>query len=705
MSNDDNVIISLDKHQANLSWALRYAQNHKKRIFPCGRDKRPLVKNGFKEATLDPNTIRQWWSQWPDALIGMPTGAINGLTVLDVDVDPDKALDGNDELHQLEHANAKLPDTVECLTPRGGRHIYFEYVPGVRNSASKLAPGLDIRGEGGYVILPPSGANGRRYEWEASSTKNPAVMPRWLVVKLKDSPKTSSQPSDNPVPEGGRNAHLASLAGSMRRPGMSIEAITAALKAENARRCDPPLTDAEVEKIAKSVGRYAPEPAPDNTPVLDAEDDLALRFIKDRPSLRYVAAWGKWLRWDGCVWREDSTLDIFSQVREALRSAAKTALEKRRRALLAGRTVAAIERLARSDRRAAATIEQWDRHDLVLNTPAGMVDLKTGEIDSHDPTAHITKITAVSPAQGCPRWQKFLSEVTADNAELVAFLQRVAGYCSTGLTREHAFFFLYGTGANGKGTFLNTLQHVLNDYADVSSMEVFTETHAERHPTELAKLREMRLVVAQETEEGKAWAENRIKALTGGDPISARFMRQDFFTFFPKFKLLIAGNHKPKLKNIDEAMRRRLHFIPFVVTIPTARRELDLAESLKREWPGILQWVIDGAIEYHKKGLAPPKVVADATNEYFSAEDSFAQWLEDCTEFGANYTSTNTGLFASWKNYAEHANTKVGDRRTFNERMQALGFESGNSRARGGRFWSGLQLLPTADTQDEHWQK
>src|SRR6185437_11667835 len=171
--------------------------------------------------------------------------------------------------------------------------------------------------------------------------------------------------------------------------------------------------------------------------------------------------------------------------------------------------------------------------------------------------------------------------ITGGDAELQAFLQRFAGYCLTGVTREHAMAFGFGTGANGKGTFLNTLTGIMDSYAAVAPMETFTSSTVDRHSTELAMLRGARLVTAQETEEGRRWAESRIKALTGGDPITARLMRQDFFTFTPQFKLIIAGNHKPGLRGVDEAIRRRFHLIPFAVKIPPEERDKDLADKMK----------------------------------------------------------------------------------------------------------------------------
>src|SRR5262249_9400947 len=154
----------------------------------------------------------------------------------------------------------------------------------------------------------------------------------------------------------------------------------------------------------------------------------------------------------------------------------------------------------------------------------------------------------------------------------------------------HALFFLHGLGANGKSVFLNTVSGILGDYHRAAPIETFTASRSDRHPTELAMLRGARLVTATETEEGRHWAEARIKALTGGDPISARFMHQDFFEFIPKFKLMIAGNHKPSLRSVDEAIRRRFNLVPFSVTIPAEERDETLAERLRTEWPGILDW-------------------------------------------------------------------------------------------------------------------
>ena len=229
-------------------------------------------------------------------------------------------------------------------------------------------------------------------------------------------------------------------------------------------------------------------------------------------------------------------------------------------------------------------------------------DLRTCIGRAPDPRDYITKKTGCRCAPAGtphPLWTKFLDRITDGNSELQSFLQRYCGYCCTSFTNEHVFAFAYGTGANGKSTFINTIAKIFGDYATVADMSTFITSNNERHPTDLAKLVGARLVVAQETQKGRRWDETKIKALTGGDKITARFMRQDFFDFTPTFKLFICGNHKkPRLTSVDEAIRRRLLLVPFTVQIPLAERDKELPDKLKPEWPGILRWMIDGCLDW-----------------------------------------------------------------------------------------------------------
>jgi putative DNA primase/helicase len=312
-------------------------------------------------------------------------------------------------------------------------------------------------------------------------------------------------------------------------------------------------------------------------------------------------------------------------------------------------------------------------------------DLRTGIGRPPDPLDYITNKTAcsVAPARTPhPLWDAFLMRVTDNDPELIGFLQRYIGYCSTGFTTEHVFVFAYGTGANGKSTFINTIARIFGDYATVADMSTFIASNTEHHPTDLAKLRGARLVVAQETQKGRRWDETKIKALTGGDKITARFMRQDFFDFVPTFKLFICGNHKPRLTSVDEAIRRRLLLVPFTVQIPLAERDPHLAAKLWDERRAILRWCIEGCLAWQRIGLAPPAIVRDATEDYFADQDTLRQWLEDCTEDGGQFAFSRTvELFASWKGWCETCNIKPGSERTLSEALADRGFVKGRNTA------------------------
>jgi putative DNA primase/helicase len=333
------------------------------------------------------------------------------------------------------------------------------------------------------------------------------------------------------------------------------------------------------------------------------------------------------------------------------------------------------------------------------------LDLRTGLARPHRREDYNTKIAAVAADERVPipLWTKFLETVTAHNEDLQKYLQRVAGYCMTGVTIEHVLFFLYGTGANGKGVFLNTLRGIWGDYAVVASMETFIETKYPQHSTDLAMLSGARLVTAQEVEKNKAWAEAKINSMTGGDPITARYMRQDFFTYQPKFKLMIAGNHKPSLRSVNEAIRRRLQLIPFTITIPAAERDLHLAEKLKPEWPGILNWALQGCLEWQKIGLAPPTVVREASDAYFTEEDLINTWIAECCAVDKIYSQSSGELYRSWKRWAESRGEHPGTNKAFSKSLDERGYQ--HKHERDGSMFYGIALNPemTAEEAESRW--
>jgi putative DNA primase/helicase len=433
-----------------------------------------------------------------------------------------------------------------------------------------------------------------------------------------------------------------------------------------------------------------------------SEDALAAAFgERYKHDHRHVEKWGQWMIYDGEVWQEDQTRMVLSRVRGLCREIANGInddSDRDKRTLNSRKTVSAVESLARSDRRLVAIVEQWDADLCALNTPSGMVDLRTGNLLDHDPEHWATKITAVSPDANCSieLWLRFLDRITGNNRDLVGFLQRMVGYALTGDVSEHALFFLYGTGANGKSTFLNVMTGIMADYQRTAPMETFIATSGERHPTDMAGLRGARLVTATETQEGRRWDEAKVKTLTGGDKVTARLMRQDYFDFTPQFKLVVSGNHKPLLRSVDEAIRRRFHLVPFTVTIPKDERDPDLGEKLKDEWPGILYWAIQGCIQWQKNGLAPPSIVQTATNEYLMAEDSTQAWMDECgTRGDANEWESSGDLWVSWEGWAKRSGEYVGNRKQFAQALERCGLVPAKSPDQFQRGYRGFKLNRT----------
>jgi putative DNA primase/helicase len=438
------------------------------------------------------------------------------------------------------------------------------------------------------------------------------------------------------------------------------------------------------------------EPPPDLLAGVDwmTEDGLALAFTRHYgEDWRFCAQWGKWLVWTGVRWNPDQVLYVSHLARGICRMASQQADGPRIKGRLASSsTISSVEKIARSDPKHASTVEVWDADAWLLNTPGGVIDLRTGHMRVHRRDDWMTKVTTATPGDDCPIWRQFLHEVTGGDPELQAYLQRMAGYTLTGSTQEHALFFLYDTGANGKSVFVNTLATILGDYAANAPMDTFMETRSDRHPTDMAGLRGARFVAAIETEQGRRWAESKIKNLTGGDKISARFMRQDFFEFFPQFKLVVAGNHKPAIRNIDEAMKRRLHLIPFTITVPPARRDKHLQHRLLTERDGILAWAVQGCLNWQRLGrLDPPQPVRDATDEYFEAEDALGRWLDERCVREVNAKSLTAELFNDWKSWADSAGEFIGSQRRFSDLLITRGVQKWRN-SMGVRGFAGVGL-------------
>jgi putative DNA primase/helicase len=421
--------------------------------------------------------------------------------------------------------------------------------------------------------------------------------------------------------------------------------------------------------------------------------------------LRYTPAQRAWLAWDGQRWTRDEMDRARAEIRELLHGIACDLItrdgraQKLARSIESAASLRSVMTVMEVDQRVAVPMSALDADPWLLNTPDGVVDLRSGLLRPHDRDLLLTKVTQVSPdrAADCTRWKQFLHETTGGNPELVAYLQRIAGYCLTGVTDEHAVMFIYGPGGNGKSVFLNALNYVLGDYATTAAMSTFMASRNERHPTEVAALHGARLVSASETSEGGRWNEERLKNLSGGDPVTARFLYRDFFTFQPQFKLLLIGNRKPSLDTVDDAMRRRLQLVPF--TVKPQHPDPHLIDKLRAEGPAILAWMVDGALAWQALRLAPPEVVRDATKEYFEDQDVLGRWLaEECEEGLPDVWTSTKDLFTRWQEWCGERAEFVGSLKRFSQMLADRGLD--RRRGPGGRMgFMGMQCSASTPFQ------
>ncbi|MDR3587511.1 MAG: phage/plasmid primase, P4 family [Desulfosporosinus sp.] len=678
--------------------------------------KHPTIKDWPNKGTSDLGQIAKWWDHWPQANIGILTGKKHGLLLLDVDIKDD----GPGVLAALEAHNGPLPDTVEAITGSGGRHVLFKY-PENRKILNKarFKDGLDTRSDGGMFVAAPSlHASGRRYEWDVMFHPDETELancPEWLLLLMtetntKGNGEVPQNNTGKSINEGARNSTLTSLAGTMRRRGMSYEAIFAALLEEN-KKYLPPLDEKEVRMVAMSVSRYP------------AKSDLRSQVRKSFPytelgnaekliyhhgaDLRYCHPWGKWLFWDDRRWSTDTTGEInrraFATVRQMLAEAADIGDETERKALVkweqkseSGKVRREMIETSKSINGIPVLPDDLDKHLWALNVNNGEIDLKTGKLLEHKRENLITKLAPVTydPNAKCPTWESFLRRIMNGNTSLIGFLQRAIGYSLTGDTGEQCLFILYGAGANGKSVFLDTVSALFGeDYAQNTPASTLMVRRNEGIPNDIAALKGARLITAIEAEEGQRLAESLVKSMTGGDKMTARFMRGEFFSFIPEFKLFLATNHKPQIKGTDHAIWRRINLIPFEVTIPTEERDRNLPLKLRKELSGILNWTLEGCLQWQKEGLGIPDEVKVATNFYRDEMDVIGDFLADRCLITPAARVENKDLRMAYERWCDVNGERAITQKAFSTRLIDRGFVSSRSGANGRRAWPGIGLV------------
>jgi putative DNA primase/helicase len=716
-------------------------------IIPVGADKRPrLAWKQYQNTRAEIEQLREWFEHAPDTNIAIVTGALSGILVLDVDLKSG----GLTSLERLEAQHGRLPETLAVRTGGGGRHFYFKH-PGekIRQSAGKLGPGLDIRGDGGYAVAPPSQhENGRMYEWERTAhaaTLQP--LPDWLLRLIVSDPKDASSDRRNTtgIMEGRRNETLTSLAGSMRRRAFGYQAILQALLAENQERCQPPLQDEEVERIARSVARYdsvSEDPATDDpggeryTDMANATrladegagriahveemkdkwyvyDNGRLSLMAKTAIVPFVKAVARRLYEEAAELNADARRTQ-QEIAQSLGNLSKAALDTKRAEIEAIKEradrrrvgamrlesrdgcYAAIE-LAKAEPRVHVDLKQIDAHPTWLNTPTGTLDLLTGDVWEHRFEDYLTRVTAAAydPLARCPRWEAFLTDVIP-SPEVRSFMQRSVGLTLTDISSEQCLWFLYGLGRNGKTTFLNAIRSVLGDYAAaVPASTLMVKAHGDDKRNDVARLRGARFVAANEAEDGQQMVEALIKQLTGEDPITVRFLYAEFFEFKPTFKIFLAANHKPAIRGQDVAMWRRIHVVPFTETIPLNKVDKSLPAALAAEASGILNWAIAGFKAWQDGGLQPPAEVTQATEEYKDESDPLGEFFDEHTVKDSKRSVLASALYKEYLAWAQSDGIRLPmTQQMLGRQLLARGFKAGRQRQSEGkgRCWYGLGL-------------
>jgi putative DNA primase/helicase len=427
--------------------------------------------------------------------------------------------------------------------------------------------------------------------------------------------------------------------------------------------------------------------------------------------LRYVAEWKQWIVWDGARWSlgDDAgvvkmahavALSIYDGISAQPSEAVRKAMTKWATASESAVRIDAMIKSARPYLTVAAKL--LDTHPDKIVVKNGTINLRTGALTPHDPSDYITKMTAVNynPYAVAPKWGTFLAEIMP-SADLIAYVQRMTGYILTGSTDAHCLFFLYGTGKNGKSTFLEALRLLTGDYYIVTSIEALLANDQTAGATPyVAALAGMRCAMASEMPEGRRFNESIIKDITGGGTITARMLYGAPFQYQPSHKLVISGNYKPRIPSTDNGIWRRMNIIPFTETIATPRPMQDIIAEFHSELEGILAWAVQGAVAWYAHGLPYSEDINQATSSYRDEEDVVARFI---TERCVVVPGTNTlkhRVYEEWQRWTESENEKAAhawSQRRFTEQLLRKGFAIGGQ---GRMFYEGIGLVSRVINDD-----
>lgn len=669
-------------------WALHYAEMGLA-VFPlvC-RDKVPAVVGGCKVATTERTTIERWWDKNPQYNIGIATGnKSSGLVVIDLDVDKNKGIDGYDVLRDWQNKHGKLPETWQSITGRGGYHYFYKDAI-VHSNRVGLYEGVDIRGEGGYIVAPPSvHPNGNIYEWEQGPEEYEIAQVDNIVndflkgeKQRRDSEHKTNFKVPELIPEGKRVDTIVRLIASLRTKGLDDDAIKAVVRVENEKRCNPPLKEKELEKAvfpalkrdwqvnSHYYNNFNAMNENDNKYVNEVlkklnELNAVERFpMNDRGSAdlfatvfmdvsRYNPTKKDWMYYDGTRWVADQegmrakrnaktladalvrysvTVSLPDDKRQSYIKYAAGMMNYRSRNVM----VTDAKDLNFFDN------TELDKDDFLLNCKNCVLDLSGDQPKEleHKADLLLSKICNANynPAATCTLWEKTVNEIMQGDSSKIEYLQKMSGRFLTGDTSEEEFYIFFGaTTRNGKSTITELLLYLLGDYATTISPEslaIKVNKDSRTASPDIAKLAGTRFVVASEPPRRMLFDSSLVKTLTGRDTVSARFLHENEFQFKPKFKLILNSNYLPVISDKTVFSSNRVKVVPFERHFTEKEQNKHLKEQLQQEIDGILNWCIQGLSLYRKEGLEPPTAVQIATHEYSEDSDKIGKFISECLE-------------------------------------------------------------------------
>jgi putative DNA primase/helicase len=673
----------------------------------CDRiGKHPRIKGWNNAATTKPEKIKKWWTETPDANIGIITGTRSSLLIVDVDIKSNT----HEPLHKLKANYPAVDKTATVKSGGGGFHFYFKSDdPDLKNSVGMLAENVDIRANGGYIIAPPSlHRSGKRYEW-SSKLDNIQHAPTKLIqdlvnlkadVKKNKQQKSSIKNKGATIKSGSRNEELTSIAGKLRSEGKEYDEILKNIDEINSTKCLPPLEFSEVEGICKSVMRYKPHDIDSEIKEkLNSTDYVIAEILYERnkSELLFDVERSVYLIYTGSYWLVDYNNhylegrigQLQSYFKEQATSENDSAEKKRLIAcakrcsnITSIRSIASILHIAVQSIRIETN--SLDANGDLLNFPNGTLELSTQRLRQHNPEDRITSVMSYNydPEAKCPTWINFLNTMFEGDEEIIQFIKKALGYTLSNDQSLQCFFFLYGVGKNGKSTLLETVRKLIGKYSVKAPVSCITyKKYGDGIPNDVARFAGKRLVLFSEIAQGLKLDEAKMKDFTGGDTITARFLRQEYFDFSPTHTIWMYGNYRPIIVGTDEGIWRRIMLIHCPHIVSEDEHIPDLDEKLTNELPGILNWCLAGYKSYLQNGkkITEPESVRNARLEYRSESDITSQFLNDKCVLSFSKTIRYSYLYNEYTQWCKDMNRPPLSSRKLSAYLKSNNFKDYNS--------------------------